>query len=308
MQNQYPLVSIVVVTFNSSKFVIETLESAKEQTYNNVELIITDDCSTDNTIEICNNWIELNQSRFINAELIKVEINTGTAANANRGLKAAKGKWIKFIAGDDMLMPNCINELIRFVQTDGNKAMNFIVHGIVPFRNGEEYKTVFPPDKLMKKNAHAQLVHLLKRGNSISGSAIFLERSKLLELGGFDERYKLYEDFPLIVKYTQNNYKLWLIKEPLIRYRIHDSNVSFESSFLLQDSYLKFKNEILDSLLLKHKFFLTYWHYFILEKHRRDDLRYILLLFSPISWISKIYRMLGKNYFYNHKVEFQKKK
>ncbi|GAB1452027.1 hypothetical protein MASR2M47_20830 [Draconibacterium sp.] len=109
MQNQNPLVSIVVITYNSSKFILDTLESAKEQTYQNLELIITDDCSTDNTIEICQNWIEKNSYRFVNTELITVEKNTGTAPNANRGLKVSKGEWIKFIAGDDFLLTNCID-------------------------------------------------------------------------------------------------------------------------------------------------------------------------------------------------------
>jgi alpha-1,3-rhamnosyltransferase len=52
------LVSIVVVTYNSSKSVLDTLESVKAQTYQNIEIIITDDCSTDNTVEICRHWIE----------------------------------------------------------------------------------------------------------------------------------------------------------------------------------------------------------------------------------------------------------
>ncbi len=53
-----PLVSIIVITYNSSKYVLETLESAKAQTYQNIELIVSDDGSTDNTIEICKIWIE----------------------------------------------------------------------------------------------------------------------------------------------------------------------------------------------------------------------------------------------------------
>ncbi len=51
------LVSIVVITYNSAKFILETLESSKAQTYKNIELIISDDCSTDNTVEICQQWI-----------------------------------------------------------------------------------------------------------------------------------------------------------------------------------------------------------------------------------------------------------
>jgi alpha-1,3-rhamnosyltransferase len=57
VKNQKPLVSVVIITYNSSKYVLETLESAKAQTYQNIELIVSDDCSTDDTVEKCREWI-----------------------------------------------------------------------------------------------------------------------------------------------------------------------------------------------------------------------------------------------------------
>ena len=59
-----PLISVVVLTYNSSLYITETLNSIKDQTYDNIELIITDDCSTDSTLIICEDWINLNKSRF----------------------------------------------------------------------------------------------------------------------------------------------------------------------------------------------------------------------------------------------------
>ena len=110
-----PTVSIIVITYNSSKYVTETLESAKAQTYLNIELIISDDCSTDNTVEISEKWINENHSRFIKAQLIRAEKNTGIPANCNRGVKASSGKWIKIIAGDDILLENCIADNIQYI-------------------------------------------------------------------------------------------------------------------------------------------------------------------------------------------------
>ena len=56
-----PLISILVISYNSSKFIIDTLESIKKQSYNNIELIVSDDYSTDNTIELVTNWLKLNK-------------------------------------------------------------------------------------------------------------------------------------------------------------------------------------------------------------------------------------------------------
>src|SRR5438309_3687253 len=95
-----PLVSVIVLTYNSAITVLETLESIKQQTFRNIELIITDDCSKDNTVEICSNWLNSNKGIFVRVIILEVDKNTGTSANCNRGLKASTGQWIKFIAGD----------------------------------------------------------------------------------------------------------------------------------------------------------------------------------------------------------------
>lgn len=65
------LVSICVLTYNSSEYIIETLDSIKNQNYQNIELIISDDCSFDNTVILCTQWINLNRDRFVRVELIE---------------------------------------------------------------------------------------------------------------------------------------------------------------------------------------------------------------------------------------------
>ena len=60
-----PLITVAIVTYNSSEFIVETLESIKSQTYHNIELIISDDCSTDTTVELCSNWIKENATHFV---------------------------------------------------------------------------------------------------------------------------------------------------------------------------------------------------------------------------------------------------
>ena len=82
--NNQPLVSVPVITYNSSKFVLETLESIKAQTYQNIELIISDDCSTDNTVELCQKWVEENKERFVRTQIITSDLNTGVSANGYR--------------------------------------------------------------------------------------------------------------------------------------------------------------------------------------------------------------------------------
>ena len=81
-----PLVSVVIVTYNSSRFVKETLESVYEQTYQKIELIVTDDCSIDNTNDVVRNWIQNHSDRFVRCVHVIAPHNSGIGKNCNRGL------------------------------------------------------------------------------------------------------------------------------------------------------------------------------------------------------------------------------
>lgn len=98
-----PMISFVVTSFNYGKFILTTLESIKAQTYKNFEIIIVDDCSSDNSCEIIEDFISHNQDLKIT--LIKHEKNMGQFASMITGLKAAQGEFISFIDSDDVLTP-----------------------------------------------------------------------------------------------------------------------------------------------------------------------------------------------------------
>ena len=78
-----PLVTVAVVSYKAAEYVAETLDSIKSQTYKNIELIVSDDCSTDNTREIVRNWLQKNTGRFHNQRLIETPCNKGIPANCN---------------------------------------------------------------------------------------------------------------------------------------------------------------------------------------------------------------------------------
>ena len=112
--SQHPLVSVAVIAYNSAEYILETLESIKAQTYDNIELIVSDDCSSDNTLDICRKWIDDNQTRFINVRIVESPTNPGQSGNYNRAFDACTGEWIKEIDGDDALMPDCISTYMQY--------------------------------------------------------------------------------------------------------------------------------------------------------------------------------------------------
>lgn len=232
-----PLASVVVLTYNSSATVLETLDSIKDQTYEKIELIITDDASKDNTVYLCSEWIKNNSSRFVNTYLISSDVNLGTTANCNKGWKASSGDWVKLIAGDDRLLPNCISDNVSFIQKHKNAEIVFSKLRL--FGN-----TIIPKKWICKDVGpffrgltQRQLAIRLYRGNFLPASSAWIKYSCLQKLGGYDEQFRLLEDWPFWMKAVSNGVKLWFLDKETVDYRFSENSVSnSESSESLLDS------------------------------------------------------------------------
>lgn len=107
------LVSVIMPTYNCSRFIAESIRSVLSQTYTNWELLIVDDCSTDNTAEIVNAFTD---SRI---RYMQNEKNEGAALTRNKALRAAKGRYIAFLDADDLWAPEKLEKQIVFMQQNG---------------------------------------------------------------------------------------------------------------------------------------------------------------------------------------------
>lgn len=110
IQREKDLVSIIMPSFNTAPYIKETIQSVLNQTYTNWELIIVDDCSTDNTDEIV---ASINDKRI---KYFHNEKNSGAAVSRNSALREAKGRWIAFLDSDDLWMPNKLEKQIAFME------------------------------------------------------------------------------------------------------------------------------------------------------------------------------------------------
>lgn len=252
MAEPNPLVSIIVITYNSSKYVLETLESAKAQTYQNIELIISDDGSKDNTVEICKNWLIENKERFVSTELLTVEQNTGIPANCNRGVKVAKGEWVKFIAGDDALTTDGVSEFISIEKSESHLFET--VCGI--------YKNVFSEKQLLGKSGSFSTksffslssnyqYKLLKYWNFLSAPTVFF-KSEIFDSIAFDEDFKKIEDYPFWIIATKNGYKIGFADVVTVKYRIHSDSIQNHDNV---NSYLNKKNKLELTNVIRKKYY-----------------------------------------------------
>jgi glycosyltransferase involved in cell wall biosynthesis len=263
------LVSIIVTTYNSAKFVIETLESAKAQTWQHIELIISDDCSTDNTVELCSNWIATNKDRFVRTEIVTVPENTGVSANCNRCIKASNAEWIKFIAGDDTLLPRCIEDNMDFVEA--NKDASIIFSQVLIYQDSfipGNLVAAIPgqfPMNLMNPSftAEDQYKLLLLSDRITYTPSYFFKKNTLLQVGGYDEENKLVEDYPMWLKLTKAGNRLHYFHKQTVGYRRHQQALNNIATFGL------FKPMLLKAAAVRQKFVFPYlpWDIAGSEKH-----------------------------------------
>lgn len=223
------LVSIVVLCYNSEEYVTETLDSILRQGYSPLELIITDDASTDQTLTVCRNWLDAHGQRFINTRLLRVDKNTGTSRNANRGVRASSGAWIKVIAGDDLLQTDCILSFINFVQSNDAQV---VVSSMTPFRDeGNERKfgniknysneLFYRPSTTSRQQF---LISLFRYG--INSPTLFMKRSAFDDVDGYDENMKIIEDMAMYFRFTLHRKKIYYLNQSTVYYRMHEASVS----------------------------------------------------------------------------------
>lgn len=247
-------VSIIVVTYNSASTIIDTLESIKNQSFRDFELIIADDGSKDKTVSIIKEWIKENKD--INSKLVESDKNYGLPHNCNNGLNASNGEYIKLLAGDDTLEKNAIMEYINFVNSHNDYEI--AVSDLNVFGDDRNCNEVI--EQIIKNNqrvmleANRQYENLLRYNFITAPSVGLIKRHVLMEFGGYDENYPAFEDYPLNLKLSQNGYKYIFIPSKLVNYRISKNSITGKkNSFLFESEKKLFINYRFKRLIKKWK-------------------------------------------------------
>lgn len=228
-----PLVSVIIITYKSAKYVLETLESVKAQSWKNIELIISDDASPDNTVQLCEDWIKNNRNCFSETKIITVDKNTGISSNCNRGIRAANGEWLKLIAGDDVLLENCIKDNLEYSKCFPEAA--FIVSDLQEIdENGKLLRENVINEGLIffaNRQSNKKQLKAYSRWPAFLNSPSFFCKKDLMEIIGYcDEEFKIYEDMCMIFKIIDKDIKIHYLNKPTVKYRIHQNSASRKES------------------------------------------------------------------------------
>ena len=241
--NVEPLVSVSIITYNSSKYILEALDSVYNQTYRNIELIVSDDGSKDNTVKITEKWLQNKSNRFVDAKILTVEHNTGTTKNCNRALCACRGEFMKSFAGDDVLLPDAIEKYVSFIlDRPGVKWV---------FAKAIRYNEKISDDCIMHEGLNYEIIKSFARmnqkdqfrklviNNFLWYPTHFFRRSILESIGGYDESFGIYEDYPTNLRLYREGEQCYFLDEYTLGYRCTDHSVVNNPEFIINRNLRK---------------------------------------------------------------------
>ena len=199
-----PLVSVVIPVYNRETTVSRAIASVLNQSYANLELIIVDDCSNDNTLQVIR---EFQDKRM---KVITSERNSGANAARNKGIMAAKGQYVAFQDSDDEWVQDKLKIQLRDM-IDRNLSASFCAHRRIDGRR----ESIVPDDYENKKKYETELMNVLADCNVVSTQTLIVKRDVFDKIGYFDEEMPRLQDYEFVIRLAQKE-KIGYIAQPLV--------------------------------------------------------------------------------------------
>lgn len=192
-----PLVTVICICFNHEKYVVEALNSVVTQSYSNIQLIIADDCSLDQSSKVIKKWIK-NYSEVLFIENSK---NLGNTKTFNKAYKYAKGDYIIDLAADDLLLTHCIEtQITTFLKTKYSN-LGIVYANINLVDQNNKYLSIYYDNDQAPKSGNIYKM-VIGRTTAICSVASMFKKQVFDEVGNYDENL-YYEDLDLWVKVSR---------------------------------------------------------------------------------------------------------
>lgn len=216
MTDSQPLVSIIIPCYNHERYVQDCIQSVIDQTYSNIELIIIDDGSKDNSIQVIESLIKECQSRFIRFEF-RSRPNKGLSATLNEALEWIRGKYVASIASDDLIMPNKLSKQVSFLENN-NEFVAVFGGTVLIDDNSKTVGRVLPP-----RRSYSFKDIILNKHN-LPAPTQLIRMSAMKQTGGYKEGL-LIEDWYMWLKLSSLG-EIFCDEEAVSFYRKHSTNTS----------------------------------------------------------------------------------
>jgi glycosyltransferase involved in cell wall biosynthesis len=267
-------ISVAVIAYNAEDTILSTLDSILNQDYGayRIDLVISDDASTDATVEAVKKWLIKYGACFYSARLLENESNIGVSANYNLACKGCTEEWIKLIAADDLLLEGCLTSNVEYIRREPSAKIVFSYmewFGSVKRITPSASQLSFFELDAKRQN------HLFRYFSFNVAPTQFIKSSLLKDIGYADERYRLMEDLPLWLKITEHGVPLHFNGVVTVKYRVGDSVSKTTERFINRDFVkcclllnkegkleefpsLGFLLKMEEQLIIRYKLFLSY--------------------------------------------------
>lgn len=278
MNDTLPLVSICIPTYNGAEFIAEALDSAIQQTYANLEIIISDDASKDETLTIVNSY----KTKTIIPIYIHAHQPNGIGANWNHSVRKSNGAFIKFLFQDDVLLPHCIKDMMRLMLSNSKVGLvysqrEFIYESLTPkiesfidyYGAVHSYWDAIDVDQgVISGRIYLKDKQLLNSPKNKIGEPtnVLLNRECFKTIGYFSEELQQALDSDYWYR-VMTKYDIGFINENLSKFRLHGK----------QASSINKSREIPDKDLIYRRYYDFLFKYL----HRKNKLK-LLKLYHPI--------------------------
>lgn len=259
-----PKVLVFASCYNHGKYVAEAIESVLNQTYKNIEFLVINDGSTDNSAEIIKQYIYDERLTFIN--LIENTSAVGAFKIINDYIKKSDAKYIASMSTDDKWRQNKLEKQINFLENNSTYKACFTWDEIL-IEDDAINKDILPQgySHVQNMDRFKNLYRLLMYCNFYNAVSVVISRKEYVEVGGFNWTYRNVQDYELWIRF-QMKYPVYLMEENLTYYRRHGTNLSGTSTTFMRDRnevlfiYFKLMTEI-DDITFKRIFFKDFVYY-----------------------------------------------
>jgi glycosyltransferase involved in cell wall biosynthesis len=226
MNRPHIRVSVIMTCYNSATYLEEAVKSVLNQTIGDLELILIDDGSTDNTLEIARHY----QNQDGRVSLLALPENSGPASARNCGIKVSRGEWIGILDSDDIAMPSRFEKQLELAESDKGLVM-IGSSTIIIDENGFVIKEYKYPTK-----HHGLSTRLYSQRAFPPHSSMLYKKDIFKNLPVFNPRFVPAEDYDLWLRLSEIG-KIASVDQPLVKLRKHNHNISNSGGGILQPKY-----------------------------------------------------------------------
>ncbi len=234
------LVSVIIPTYNRANYLVESLESVLAQTYRNLEVIVVNDGSTDET--------KTKLEPFLGRISYSEKSNGGKSSALNLGLKHVSGNYVWVFDDDDVALPELVESHISVFELQ--PEVGFVYSGYAFFEGNDADNVI----ETVEATAHpeAEMLGQLLSGNFISGVSVVVRKACYDRVGIYDERLIRAQDYDMWIRLARAGYKAGVLRQPLVRVRKHDGlrgceKDRFETTHL-NDKHLEYHRIIMQKI------------------------------------------------------------